>query len=79
MNDMEDIQEQVADPVRMIEVEVGVKKLRNRETASKDKSNGEIVQRGNKLVIDWICKLCNMACESDVVPEVCCNCSIIKG
>ena len=44
-------------------------KLKNGKVAGKDEIIGEIIKgRGNR-VVDWIWRLCNMAFESDVVPE----------
>ena len=46
-----------------------VKKLKNGKAAGKDEVTEEMVKGGGDVVVDWIWKLCNMAFESDVVPE----------
>ena len=53
------------EPIRKIEVEEKVKKLKN----GKDEVTEEMVKGGGEVVVDWIWKLCNMAFESNVVPE----------
>ena len=57
------------EPIRKIEVEEKVKKLKNGKAAGKDEVTEEMVKGGGDVVADWIWKLCNMALESDVVPE----------
>ena len=44
-------------------------KLKNRKAVCKDEITGEMRKGGGERVIDWIWRLCNMAFESDVVPE----------
>ena len=55
-------------PIRKIEVEEKVKKLKNGKTAGKDEVTEEMIKSGGDVVVNWIWKLCNMAFESDV-PE----------
>ena len=57
------------EPIRKIKVEERVKKLKNGKDAGKDEVTEEMVKGGGDVVVDWIWKLCNMAFESDVVPE----------
>ena len=57
------------EPIRKIGVEERVKKLKNGKAAGKDEVTEEMVKGGGDVVVDWIWKLCNLAFESDVVPE----------
>ena len=57
------------EPIRKIVVEERVKKRKNGKAAGKDEVIEEMVKSGGDVVVDWIWKLCNMAFESDVVPE----------
>ena len=57
------------EPIRKIEVEKRVKKLKNGKAAGKDEVTEEMVKAGGDVVVYRIWKLCNMAFESDVVPE----------
>ena len=50
------------EPIRKIEVEERVKKLKNGKVAGKDKVTEEMV-KGGDVGVDWIWKLCNMAIE----------------
>ena len=54
---------------RKTEVEERVKKLKKGKAAGKDEVTEEMVKCGGDVVVDWIWKLCNLAFESDVVPE----------
>ena len=47
------------EPIRRMEVEVRVGKLKNGKSAGKDDVTGEM-----KKVVDWIWSLCNMAFKS---------------
>ena len=57
------------EPIRIIDVEERVKKLKNGKVAGKDEVTKEMVKGGGDGVVEWIWKLCNMAFQSDVVPE----------
>ena len=46
-----------------------VGKLKNGKASGKDEIKGEMIKGGDDRVVDWIWRLCNMAFESDVVPE----------
>ena len=56
------------EPIRKTEVEVKVGKFRNEKAAGKDVVT-EMIKGGGNRVVGWIWRLCNMALESDVVPE----------
>ena len=43
--------------------------FKNGKPAGKDEITGEIIKGGGDRVVDWIWRLCNMAFESEVVPE----------
>ena len=53
-----------------MEVEVRVRKLKNRKAAGKDEVMGEMIKGGGDSLVDWIWRLCNMAFESGFVLEV---------
>ena len=57
------------EPIRRADVEVKVGKLKNGKAAGKDEITKEMIKGGGDRVVDWICRLCNMAFESGVVPE----------
>ena len=57
------------EPIKKIEVEERVKKLKNGKAAGKDEVTKEMVKGGGDVVVDWIWKLCNMVFENDAVPE----------
>ena len=44
-------------------------KLKNGKATGKDKITGEMIKGGGDRMIHWICRICNMAFLSDVVPE----------
>ena len=44
-------------------------KLNNGKAAGKDEVTGEMIKGGGDRVVDWIWRLCNIAFDSDVVPE----------
>ena len=48
------------EPIGRTEVKVRVGKLKN------GKATGEMIKGGGGRVVDWICRLCNMAFERDV-------------
>ena len=54
------------EPIERAEVEVRLVKLKNGKAAGKDETTGEVIKGGGDRVVDWICKLCNMAFESGV-------------
>ena len=54
------------EPIRKMEVEERVMKLKNGKVAGKDENTEEMVKGGGDVVVDWIWKLCNMAFEKDV-------------
>ena len=56
-------------PIRRIEVEVRLGKLKNGKAAGKDKVTGEMIKGEGNKVVEWIWRLCNMVFESGVVPE----------
>ena len=56
-------------PIRRTEVEVRMGKFINGKAASKCAVTGEIVKGGTDMVMDWNCRLCNMAFNSRLVPE----------
>ena len=43
-------------------------KFKNGKAVGKDEVTGEMIKGGGDRVVDCIWRLCNMACESDVVP-----------
>ena len=51
--------------------EVGVKmvRLRSERPTGGDKITGGVIGGGDDRVVDWMWKPCNVAFESDVVPE----------
>ena len=51
------------------EVEVRVGKFKNGKSTVKDDITGEVIKGGSDRMVDWVWRLCNMALESDVVPE----------
>ena len=55
--------------IRRTEVEVRVGKLKNGKALGKDEVTREMVKGGSGMVVDWICKPCNIVFESGVVPE----------
>ena len=57
--------------IRRTEVEVRavIGKLKNRKGVGKDEVTGKMVKDGGDMVVDWVCRLSNMAFESGVVPE----------
>ena len=57
------------EPIKRMEVEVRVGKLKNGKAAGKDEITGEMIKGGVDSVVDWIWRLCNMAFESGVVPK----------
>ena len=57
------------EPIRKIEVEKRVKKLKNGKAAGKGEVTAEMEKGGGDVMVDWIWKLCNMAFESGGVPE----------
>ena len=57
------------EPIRRMEVEVRVGRLKNGKVEGKNEVTGEIIKGGSNKVVDWIWRLCNMAFESGVVPE----------
>ena len=56
------------EPIRRIEVEARVRKLKNGKAAGKDEITGELIKVGD-MVGDWIWRVSNIAFESGVVPE----------
>ena len=46
-----------------------VGKLKNGKASGKDEINEKMIKSGSDRVVDWICRLCNMAFESGVLPE----------
>ena len=57
------------EPVGIAEIEMRVGKLKNGKAAGKDQITGEMIKGGGDSVVNWICRLCNMAFESGVMPE----------
>ena len=57
------------EPIRRMEVEVRVGKLKNGKAAGKDEVTGEMIKGGGNMVVDSIRRVCNMNFESGVVPE----------
>ena len=57
------------EPIRRMEVEVGVGKLKNGKAAGKDEVTGEMIKGGGNGVVDRIWRLYNMAFDSGVVLE----------
>ena len=49
--------------------ELRVGKLKNGNAAGKDEIIGGMIKGGGDRVVGWVCRLCNMAFESGVVPE----------
>ena len=45
-------------------------KLKNGKAAGKDEVTGEKIKGEGNRMVNWIWRLCNMAFESGVVPEV---------
>ena len=43
--------------------------LKDVTAAGKDQITGEMIKGGSDRVVDWILRLCNIAFESDAVPE----------
>ena len=54
-------------PIGRAEVEVRVRKLKNGKAAGQDEIIEEMINGGGDRVLDWICRLCNMTFENDVV------------
>ena len=54
---------------RRTEFEVRVGKLKNGKAAGKDDITRGMIKGGSNRVVDWIWRLCNMACDSDFVPK----------
>ena len=57
------------EPIRKMEVEVRMEKLKNGKAAGKDEVTGKMIKGEGNRVVDWICRLCNMAFRSGVVPQ----------
>ena len=57
------------EPTGRAEVKVRVGKVKNGKATVKDEITGEMIKGRGDRVVDWIWRLCNMAFESDVVPE----------
>ena len=57
------------DPIRRMEIEVRVRKLKNRKTAGKDEATEEMIKGKSNRVVNWIWRMCNIAFESGVVLE----------
>ena len=49
------------EPIRRMEVEVRVGKLKNGKAAGEDEVTGEMIKGGGDRVVDWISRLCNLA------------------
>ena len=58
------------EPTGRAKVEVRVGKLKNGKAAGKGEITGEMIKGGGDWVVDWTWRVCNMAFESGVVPEV---------
>ena len=43
--------------------------LKNGKATVKDEITGEMIKCGGNRLVVWICRLCNIAFDSDVVPE----------
>ena len=54
-------------------------KLKNGKAAGKGEVRKETIKGGGHRVVDWIWRMCNMAFEGGVVPEVCYDCSNVQG
>ena len=68
------------EPIKRIEVEVRVRKLKNGKAAGKDEVTGEMIKGGGERAVNWIWKLCDMAFENGVVPGDCsCPFSRVEG
>ena len=48
-------------PIRRMEVEVRLGKLKNGKATGKDEVTGEMIKGRGVRVVDWIWRLCNMA------------------
>ena len=46
-----------------------VGKLKSGKAPGKNEITGEMIKGGGDKIVAWNWKLCNMACESGVVPE----------
>ena len=57
------------EPIRRTKAEVRVGKLKNGKAAGKDEVTGEMIKGVGNRMLDWICRLCNRAFESSVMPE----------
>ena len=57
------------EPIRRFEEEVKVGKLKNGKVAGKDEVIREKIKDGGDIVVHMICKMCDMAFESGVVPK----------
>ena len=57
------------EPIRRAEVEVGVEKLKNGNTAGKDEITGEMIKVRADKMVNLVWRMCNISFESGVVPK----------
>ena len=46
-----------------------LRKLKNGKASDRDEITREMIKGGGDREVDWVRRLCNIAFESDVVPE----------